>query len=54
MVFIVGLCILAGALAVALAVGAIMLLRYIVLTRKQKKIINLANESNALKAKVHQ
>ena len=51
MVFIVGLCILAGALAVALAVGAIMLLRYIVLTRKQKKIINLANESNALKAK---
>ena len=51
MVFIVGLCILAGALAVALAVGAIMLLRYIVLTRKQKKTINLANESNALKAK---
>jgi len=51
MVFIVGLCILAGALAVALAVGAVMLLRYIVLTRKQKKTIDLANESNALKAK---
>ena len=51
MAIIVGLCILAGALAVALVVGAIMLLRYIVLTRKQKKTINLANESNALKAK---
>jgi signal transduction histidine kinase len=51
MAIIVGLCILAGALAVALVVGAIMLLRYIVLTRKQKKTISLANESNALKAK---
>ena len=51
MVFIVGLLILAGALAVALAVGAVMLMRYILLTRKQKKTINLANESNALKAK---
>lgn len=51
MAIIVGLCILAGALAVALVVGAIMLLRYIVLTSKQKKTINLANESNALKAK---
>ena len=51
MAFIVGLCILAGALAVALAVGAIMLMRFILLTRKQKKTIKLANESNALKAK---
>ena len=51
MAIIIGLCILAGALAVALAVGAIMLMRYILLTRKQKKTINLANESNALKAK---
>ena len=51
MAVIISLCILAGALAVALVVGAIMLLRYIVLTKKQKNTINLANESNALKAK---
>ena len=51
MAIIIGLCILAGALAVALVAGAIMLMRYILLTRKQKKTINLANESNALKAK---
>ncbi len=48
---IIGLCILAAALAAALAVGAFVLLRYILLTRKQKKTIRLANESNALKAK---
>ena len=48
---IIGLCILAAALAAALAVGAFVLLRYILLTRKQKKVIRLANESNALKAK---
>ena len=48
---IIGLCILAGALAAALAVGAFVLLRYILLTRKQKKTIRLANETNALKAK---
>lgn len=48
---IVGLCILAAALAAALAVGAFVLLRYILLTRRQKKNIRLANESNALKAK---
>ena len=48
---IIGLCILAGALAAALAVGAFVLLRFILLTRKQKKTIRLANESNALKAK---
>ena len=50
MAVIVGLGILAGALAVALVVGAIVLLRFIVLTRKQKKTIRLANENNALKA----
>ena len=50
-VFIIGLCILAAALAAALVVGAIVLMRYILLDRKQKKTIRLANESNALKAK---
>ena len=49
--FIVGLLILAGALAAALVVGAIILMRFILLTRRQKKNIQLANESNALKAK---
>ena len=48
---IVGLGILAAALAAALIVGAIILMRFIFLTRKQKKVIKLANESNALKAK---
>jgi signal transduction histidine kinase len=48
---IVGLGILAAALAAALIVGAVILMRFIFLTRKQKKVIKLANESNALKAK---
>ena len=48
---IVGLGILALALAAALVIGAIVLIRYMVLSRKQKKTIALANESNALKAK---
>ena len=48
---IIGLGILAAALAAALIVGAVILMRFIFLTRKQKKIIKLANESNALKAK---
>ena len=48
---ITGLITLVAALAAALIVGAIVLLRYIVLTRKQKKTIKLANETNALKAK---
>ena len=50
-VFIIGLCILAAALAAALVIGAIVLMRFILLDRKQKKTIRLANESNALKAK---
>lgn len=50
-VIIIGLGILAAALAAALAVGAIILLRFILLTRKQKKTINMLNENNALKAK---
>lgn len=48
---IISLGVLAAILAGALVVGAIILLRFIVLTRKQKKTIQLANETNALKAK---
>lgn len=50
-VIIVGLSILAAALAAALIIGAIILMRFILLTRKQEKTIRLANESNALKSK---
>lgn len=50
-VFIIGLIILAGGLAAALVVGAVILMRYILQTKKQKKVIDLANDSNALKAK---
>lgn len=46
---IVGLCVLAVVLAVALAFGAVVLLRFVVLTRKQKKAISIANEHNELK-----
>lgn len=49
--FIVGLGVLAGILAAALVIGAIVLLRFILLTRKQKKDIQLLTDSNALKAK---
>lgn len=48
---IIGLGILAAVLAAALVLGAIVLMRYILLTRKQKKTIKLLNENNALKAK---
>lgn len=48
---IIGLCVLAAALAAALIIGGIVLLRFVLLTRKQKKVIKLANENNALKAK---
>ncbi len=51
MTIIIGLCVLAAALAIALVVGAIVLMRFIVQTRKQKKVIRLANDNNALKAK---
>ena len=48
---IIGLCVLAAALAAVLILGGIVLMRYILLTRKQKKNIQLANDNNALKAK---
>ena len=48
---IIGLAILAVALAVALALGAVVLMRYIVQNRTLKKHLTLSNESNALKAK---
>lgn len=44
------LCVLAGILAVVLVAGIFILLRYIVLTRKQKKTIKMANDNIALKA----
>ncbi|MGN0281205.1 MAG: ATP-binding protein [Prevotella sp.] len=47
---IVGLCILAAVLAATLVFGGIVLMRFIVLTRKQKKAIEVANENNELKA----
>ncbi len=50
-VTIIGLGILAGALAIALVLGAIALLRYILLTRNQKKIITTQQDNIALKAK---
>ena len=48
---IIGLCVLPAILAIALVLGAIVLLRFIVLTRKQKKAIQIANEHNELKTK---
>ena len=48
---VIGLSTLAAALAAVLLVGAIVLLRFIVLTRKQKKTIKQLNDNNALKAK---
>lgn len=48
---IIGLCILAAILAIVLVMGAIVLLRFIILTRKQKKTIQIANEHNELKTK---
>ncbi len=47
---IVGLSVLAAILAAVLVIGAIVLMRYMVLTNKQKKNIRLLTESNALKA----
>ena len=48
---IIGLSILAAALAAALVLGGIVLMRFILLSRKQKKTISMINENNALKAK---
>lgn len=48
---IIGLCVLAAILAAALILGAVILLRFIMLTRKQKKAISIANEHNELKTK---
>lgn len=50
-VVIVALSVLAAALAAVLVIGAVVLLRYMHLTRKQKKLIKTANENNALKSK---
>lgn len=46
---IVGLCILAAILAGVLVLGAIVLMRYIMITRRQKHTIEIANEHNRLK-----
>lgn len=46
---IIGLCALAVILAAALILGGIVLLRFVMLTRKQKKAISIANEHNELK-----
>ena len=51
MAIIIGLGILSAVLAIALVVGGIMLLRYILLTRRQERTITEANENIALKAK---
>jgi signal transduction histidine kinase len=48
-VFIIGLCILAAVLIAALILCGMVLLRYIALTRKQKKAIVIAKEHNELK-----
>ena len=48
---ITGLIVLVLILAVVLVLGALVLMRYMALTRKQRKTIRLANESNAAKAK---
>lgn len=50
MYIIVSLCTLAGLLAAALIIGGIILLRFIVLSRKQKKAIAIANENNEQKS----
>lgn len=47
---IIGLCALAAILAAILVFGGIVLVRYIFLTRKQKKSICIANEHNELKS----
>ncbi|WP_300728060.1 HAMP domain-containing sensor histidine kinase [uncultured Bacteroides sp.] len=46
---IIGLCVLVAILVGVLIVGAVVLMRFILLTRKQKKTIAIANEHNELK-----
>ncbi|MBQ9363914.1 MAG: sensor histidine kinase [Bacteroidaceae bacterium] len=46
-----GLCVLVAVLAAILIVGALVLMRYIFLIRRQKKTIKMANENNVLKAR---
>ena len=46
---IISLCVLAAILAGALVLGAIVLMRFILLTRKQKRAIEVANEHNEQK-----
>lgn len=46
---IFALCVLAGLLAAALVVAGVVLVRFVLLTRKQKKAIAVANEHNELK-----
>lgn len=48
---IIALCILLAVLVAVLAGGALLLTRYVYLTRKQKKTIRILNENIALKAK---
>lgn len=48
---IVGLCVLAAILAAALVGVALIMLRFMVLARKQKKAIEIANDHNELKSK---
>ena len=48
---ITALCILAAILAVVLCIGTVILLRFLFLTRNQKKTIRREKENNALKAK---
>ncbi|MDE5968886.1 MAG: sensor histidine kinase [Muribaculaceae bacterium] len=48
---IIGLCVLAAILAAVLVIGAIILLRYIALSRRQKKQIDTARAHNELKTK---
>ena len=50
-IIILGLCVLSGILAVVLVIGAIVLLRYIFLTRRQKKAIAVARELGELKSR---
>ena len=50
MAIIVGLCILSGALAVALVACILVLMRFIFLSRRQKKTIKTISDNNAMKA----